>query len=93
MITTVDFEEEKKQEVRSSIFAFNISEHKLYIYSEDGLLLKRISYKKLTSEYGDIMSASSDGLNFVLFNKPKDTATIVRFYSEGYTILKTFRIK
>lgn len=97
IIVSQDFEKQENQEivkeVKSTIFAFNISESKMYVYSEEGLLLNRMEFKNLVTEYGDIMSASSDGLNFLLYNKPKDSVTIVRFNENDFRILKTFKIK
>ena len=55
--------------------------------------MNRMVFKNLITEYGDIMCASSDGLNFLLYNKSKDSVTIVRFYENDFKILKTFRIK
>ena len=36
----VEFEEK----IKTQLFAFNITEHKFYVYSEKGLLLNRIDY-------------------------------------------------
>ena len=75
------------------MFAFNITEHKFYVYSEKGLLLNRIDYSEKVKQYGDEASASSNGLNFALFKNRTDQVTILRFNELDCTILKTLNIE
>ena len=85
----VEFEEK----IKSYVFAFNITEHKFYVYSEKGLLLNRIEYSDKIKQYGDEASASSNGLNFALFKSRNDQVTILRFNESECSILKTFNIE
>ena len=63
----------------SYVFAFNLTEHKFYVYSEKGLLLNRIEYSDKVKLYGEEVSASSNGLNIALFKNRTDQVTILRF--------------
>ena len=76
----------------SYIFAFNINESKFYVYSEKGLLLNRIEYSEYTKKYGEFVSTSPDGLNFVLHDKVADTISIIRFDEEEVQLLKSIKV-
>lgn len=65
-------ENEESKTVISYIFSFNVNENKFYVYSEKGLLLNRIDFSDYIKKYGEIVCASSNGLNFALHNKRTD---------------------
>jgi hypothetical protein len=76
----------------SKIFAINLTESKYYIYSEKGLLLNRVKYLDLTKKYGEIVSTSANGLNFVLWNKSVDQVTILRFSESKVSYIKSIKL-
>ena len=39
----------------------NISEHKLYVYSQNGLLLKRVNFQETANKYGRAIACSNNG--------------------------------
>lgn len=80
-------------EVISYIFSFNMTESKLYNYTEQGILLKRINFSDVIKTYGDVACTSSNGLNFALFNRRLDNITIVRFNEKRVNILKTINVE
>ena len=77
----------------SHIFAYNLTESKFYSYSEKGILENRIEFSELINEYGEIICASPDGLNFALHNRRNDTITILRFNKVEIFVLKTLSIE
>ena len=54
----------------TSIIAVNLTEKKMYSYSQSGLLLKRYVFKNEVKQYGKPIKTSPNGLNFV-FKKTK----------------------
>jgi hypothetical protein len=63
------------------------------VYSEKGLLENRIEFSELIKEYGEIISTSSDGLNFALHNRRTDIITIIRFTKEEIFVLKSLSLE
>ena len=43
----------------------NITEHKYYVYTQNGMLMNRVDYKDKIDQYGYPVATSSNGLNFV----------------------------
>lgn len=80
-------------EVLSYIFAFNLTEHKAYVYTDRGILLKRIHFADIIKAHGEVICASSNGLNFALFNRRLDTITLIRFSPKKFSILKTINVE
>ena len=77
----------------SYVFAFNLTEHKLYSYTDIGILLKRIDFSEIIKSHGEIICASSNGLNFELFNRRIDTITLIRFSQKKVILLKTINVE
>ena len=50
----------------TSVVCLNLTESKMYIYSQKGLLYNRYCFKKYVEQYGEIYSTSSNGHHFVL---------------------------
>tara|TARA_B110000285_G_C14752526_1_gene435833 strand:- start:333 stop:662 length:330 start_codon:yes stop_codon:yes gene_type:complete len=45
---------------------FNLTEHKFYVYSQNGILLNRVNFSKQVEKYGEPKDVfSSDGKNFL----------------------------
>lgn len=53
----------------TSILCINLSEHKFYVYSLNGILLHRREFKKKIEKYGEIIAISDNGQNVLLQNK------------------------
>ena len=49
----------------------NETEFKYYVYTQDGLLINRVNFKKYVDKFGPPISTSSNGLNFI-FKKDHD---------------------
>lgn len=54
----------------TSIIAMNETEHKYYVYTQNGLLLNRVNFSDVVSKYGEPVSTSSNGLNFIFKKTP-----------------------
>jgi len=54
----------------TSIIAMNETEHKYYVYTQNGLLINRVDFKDLVNKYGEPVATSSNGLNFILKKSP-----------------------
>ena len=67
-----------------------MTESKYYVYNEKGILLKRIDYSDYTKKYGEVVSISDDGLNFLMSNKIRDQLTVLRFSEYKVIPLKSF---
>ena len=50
----------------TSIVCINLSEHKYYVYSLNGLLLNRINFSKEVEDYGEIIAISNNGQNIIM---------------------------
>ena len=44
----------------------NETEHKYYVYTQNGLLINRVNFADVVKKYGEPVSTSSNGLNFIL---------------------------
>lgn len=44
----------------------NETEKKYYVYTQNGLMINRVDFSELTEKYGNPVSTSSNGLNFIL---------------------------
>lgn len=75
------------------MYAFNLTEHKLYYYTDIGILLKRIDFSDIIKTHGEIICASSNGLNFALFNRRIDTITLIRFSQKNVILLKAINVE
>ena len=64
----------QQMEAATRFITMNISEHKYYVYSQGGILRKRVHYWREAREYGDPAAVSSNGQIFI-FRQPK-TLTI-----------------
>ena len=80
-------------DVVSYVFAFNLTEHKLYSYTDIGILIKRIDFSDIIKTHGEIICSSSNGLNFALFNRRIDTITLIRFSQKKVTLLKSINVE
>ena len=76
----------------SIIISINLTESKYYVYQEKGLLINRINFQEMTKKYGEIVSTSANGLNFVMWNKTQDNVTIVKFSEEKATYIKSISL-
>ena len=54
-----------RSETFTSIIAMNETESKYYVYTQNGLLINRIDFSDLVENYGNPISTSSNGLNFI----------------------------
>lgn len=43
----------------------NLTEHKYYVYKENGILVNRIDYSEWVEEFGEPVATSENGLNFI----------------------------
>jgi hypothetical protein len=48
----------------------NETEHKYYVYTQNGLLVNRVNFTDLVNKYGEPVATSSNGLNFILKKSP-----------------------
>jgi len=53
------------------VACMNLVESKVYLYRENGLLVNRNDFITDIKEYGDIITTSHDGLNFIFKKKNK----------------------
>lgn len=59
------------------IACLNLVESKVYLYRENGQLVNRCDFVKQIKEYGDIISTSNDGLNYIFKKKNKSEFSIL----------------
>lgn len=55
------FECIENDKVKNYMLAFDMSADKIFVYSEGGLLIERISYKEITQKYGKPFKVSPNG--------------------------------
>jgi len=60
---------EHELDLDPTIVCFNLTESKMYWYSEKGILLNRIKYSDVVSQHGPIQVVSRNGLNLILSHK------------------------
>ena len=68
----------------------NETEHKYYVYTQNGLLINRVNFRELVNQYGEPVAASSNGLNFMLRKKmnrkSKENMSLNKVQKEMFTI-------
>ena len=69
----------------------NLSEQKLYVYSQNGLLSNRVEYSDLVDKYGEIAATSNSGQSFVFYQKPD--VTIFKLSIFGLHPVQKFSLK
>ena len=74
------------------IACLNLIESKVYLYRENGLLVNRCDFMKDIKEYGDIISASNDGLSFIFKKKNKSEFSILELSFTGFKFVKKIDI-
>ena len=80
----------------NKIISMDVTGHKFMIYSEGGLLSKRICYKKEVEKYGNPISVSDNGRIFI-FQSQKENSRwnihILKMTSEGFVFIKSIHIR
>lgn len=49
----------------NSIICINETEHKFYVYQQNGLLINRVDFSEQVQKYGSPLAVSSNGQNFI----------------------------
>lgn len=70
----------------------NLAEHKYYCYSENAQLINRVDYSNWVKQFGEPISTSSDGLNFIFKKKRKTILNIIHMDERELTLIKQFDI-
>jgi len=70
----------------------NLTEHKYYVYRENGILVNRIDYSHWVEEYGEPVATSENGLNFIFKKKTKNIISIIHLDEVNLTHIKSFDI-
>ena len=55
----------EKEDSFTSIVSINLTESKMYVYSQNGVLFNRENFSYLVHEYGEVHSTSSNGHHFI----------------------------
>ena len=74
------------------IVCMNLSEHKLYTYSESGLLVNRFEYSDWVVKYGEPIAASDNGQILIFKKKRRATFTIIFIDEIELTYIKNINI-
>jgi hypothetical protein len=73
--------------------AIDLTANKFFVYSEGGLLSKRVDYNKIVKEHGDPLEVSNDGRNFIFRSiKEKTVIHIYRVEVDEFKFIKTIDI-
>lgn len=75
----------------TSIICMNLSEQKLYVYSQNGLLSNRVEYSDLVDKYGEMLATSNSGQSFIFYQKPE--VTIFKLSIFGLHPVQKFSLK
>lgn len=81
----------ESQKSFTSIICMNLSEQKLYVYSQNGLLSNRVEYSDLVDKYGEMLATSNSGKSFIFYQKPE--VTIFKLSIFGLHPVQTFSLK
>lgn len=73
--------------------AVNLTEFKYYVYSERGLLVNRINFGQFIRQYGEPLTVSSNGLNYIFKIKGENTVNIVHMNEFKAHFLKSIDVK
>jgi len=60
-----DNQERNTQKRNIYILCLNISDNKLYVYTDSGILVRRFKYSELAKKIGKPICISEDGLNMI----------------------------
>lgn len=69
----------KHQNNQSYIICLCVAENKMYIYTENGILIGKVSYQDLADKYGKPVTISENGL-ILVFKKGHDSPIIHLLY-------------
>jgi len=70
----------------------NLTEHKYYVYLENGILINRIDYSKWVEDYGEPIATSENGLNFIFKKRNNTEISIIHLDENNLTLIKSFDI-
>ena len=90
----VNDQEKNAKDRKIYILCLNISDNKLYVYTDSGILVRRFKYNELAKKIGKPICISEDGLNMI-FQKSYLSPEIflVKMSILGLQVLKCINIK
>jgi len=62
------------------------------MYLENGVMAERYDYSDLKKKYGDIVSTSADGLNFILKKKNRLSAAVFKLDLSGLNLIRNIEV-
>jgi len=76
------------------ILCLNISDNKLYVYTDSGILVRRFKYNELAKKIGKPICISEDGLNMIFqLSDLSPEIFLVKMSILGLEVLKCINIK
>ena len=75
------------------ILAVNLTESKYYVYSEKGILLNRINFRQFVEFYGEPLTVSSNGLNYVFKKKGENVINVIHMNEFKIHFIKSIEVK
>ena len=61
-----------------------MTENKLYIYQQNGILANRVNFEKIINKFGNIEAISCNGLNWIL--KKENSMKLSIFYVSAFNM-------
>ena len=49
----------------NQIISINLTDQKYHVFQQNGMMLNRVDFKSEVAQYGDLVSTSQNGLNFI----------------------------
>jgi len=90
----VNDQEKNTKDRNIYILCLNISDNKLYVYTDSGILVRRFKYNELAKKIGKPICISEDGLNMIFQQSDLSPEIfLVKMSILGLQVLKEINIK